>query len=559
MGILLFSFGFVDNNNTNNEEEDRNGGNGYGRGQDDGGVHRGLGGEGEDVSGSDSDGGKTYPYYPDGTVVVQEGGDSEAERRQRQRQRQRELSHIQNHILVELAPGEASRDPYVACSLLAELVGGTVEHVFIGLYTGCEVAPSDIYTMSDGDGGGGEDAGTAALADADGVVSAAHDGLVESFQTQGQAGGDPLVLWNLDRIDQCALPLDGVSYREDASNVKVFVMDGGIRGNHEEFVGVIDPTDTCHFSVETDTPAPLVDVNGHGTHVAGTACGLKFGVAANCQLCSVKVFKGQYSSWARMIEGMNHVHKYCTEHPGTRCVLNMSIGATLNVEFNTLVDRAVATAGIVVVAAAGNTHSDACQVSPASAASAIAVGAMTMADGMSPFSNFGTCVDVWAPGSGILSAGNLNVNVYSTKDGTSMAAPHVTGIAAAILSSNPMLTPYEVKSIILNRATTLPIDSGLKLVTTSCTTCSASVVLPAHCTPSSSSPTSTPTTSTPTSAPPTTAKPTNPITSCQSSGRRLKFASMCPASPRPGGRWRYTTDCCAGRCYHNGRGRAFCK
>jgi subtilisin family serine protease len=264
-----------------------------------------------------------------------------------------------------------------------------------------------------------------------GVGAIMKDKLIEAYSIG--TGIDPI--WNLDRIDQCSLPLDGNSFKEDASNVKVFIMDSGIRADHEEFVGMINPNDACHFSypfrnyqgVPTPTP-PLVDVNGHGTHVAGTVCGHKYGVSSNCQICSVKVLYGSIKlggSWTASLAGLNHIADYCTANPGTRCVVNMSLGSDTNAFFNAEIERYIA-AGLVIVAAAGNDNDDACNYSPASATSAIAVGATTKNDARwTDFksSNFGSCVDVWAPGAEIKSANFSNVNGYSLMNGTSMAAP----------------------------------------------------------------------------------------------------------------------------------------
>jgi len=363
----------------------------------------------------------TY-HYPDGSVVhvVREENEDLFFAKE---ERTRELSHVEDHFIVKLnlSPGD---DPHVACFELAESIGGEVGYVFIGLFTGCEIIPSEISAMS------GTDM-EESLNGASGVESVIQDGLIEAYNIG--TGIDPI--WNLDRIDQCSLPLDGISFKEDASNVKIFIMDSGIRADHEEFVGMINPSDACHFSfpyansqnVPTVASLALADGNGHGSHVAGTACGHHYGVASNCQLCSVKVLKDSgYGDWLGFIAGLNHIYAYCAANPGTRCVVNMSLGGGVHQVFNSLVESAIAS-GIVVVAAAGNSNRDACLHSPASATSAITVGATTLHDarwtGPTKSSNFGSCVDVWAPGAEILSASNANVNVYSTKSGTSMASP----------------------------------------------------------------------------------------------------------------------------------------
>jgi hypothetical protein len=364
----------------------------------------------------------TY-HYPDGSVVhvVRE---EDEDHFIAEEERTRKLDQVEDNFIVKLnlSPGV---DPHETCFELAESIGGEVGYVLIGLFTGCEIMPSEITGMSDADM-------EESLTTASGVGALMRNGPIEAYSIG--TGIDPI--WNLDRIDQCSLPLDGISFKEDASNVKVFIMDSGIRADHEEFVGMINPNDACHFSypypnsdnVPTPTP-PLVDVNGHGTHVAGTVCGHKYGVASNCQLCSVKVLKGTTylgGSWSGWIAGLNHIDAYCAANPGTRCVVNMSLGAETHEMLNQQIERAIA-AGIVIVAAAGNHNDDACNYSPASATSSIAVGATTIHDGrwtgLFKSSNFGSCVDVWAPGAQIKSADFSNVNGYSLMNGTSMAAP----------------------------------------------------------------------------------------------------------------------------------------
>jgi hypothetical protein len=370
----------------------------------------------------------TYDY-PDGSVghVVREENEDHFIAKE---VRTRKLDHVEDHFIVKLnlSPGV---DPHETCFALAESIGGEVEYVFIGLFTGCDIVPSEITGMSDTDM-------EASLNTVVGVGAIMKDGPIEAYSIG--TGSDPI--WNLDRIDQCSLPLDGISFKEDASNVKVFIMDSGIRADHEEFVGMINPNDACHFSYpfafkngHTYNPPPLEDGNGHGTHVAGTVCGHKYGVSSNCQICSVKILKGitKTGSYSASIAGLNHIETYCAANPGTRCVVNMSLGGQKHPFFNEQIEDAIA-AGIVVVAAAGNDNDDACNYSPASATSAIAVGATTKNDArwMScehcdpawvPSSNFGSCVDVWAPGAEIVSASSANVNEHSTKDGTSMACP----------------------------------------------------------------------------------------------------------------------------------------
>jgi len=161
------------------------------------------------------------------------------------------------------------------------------------------------------------------------------------------------------------------------------------------------------------------------THVAGTACGANYGVSKNCKLCAVKVLNSSGSgTTSDVISGVNHVVKKCRELGGL-CVANMSLGSSAVVNtINAAVANAVS-AGVVMVVAAGNSNKDACSFSPASTTSAITVGSTsnTNTDARSSFSNYGNCVDVYAPGSGIKSAWKGGTAATNTISGTSMASP----------------------------------------------------------------------------------------------------------------------------------------
>ena len=168
--------------------------------------------------------------------------------------RRRELDHAENHVLVELSAG---RDPDVECALLAELVAGTVERVIKGMaFNGCSIVPSEM-AMQNSDG-------TLPLEGEGAVEAVEMDGIVEAYQQDW-------AIWNLNRIDQCSLPLsEGPYAKEDASGVKLFVMDTGVYKDHDEFAArpglasPIDPSDGCHFSVIESPMKPLEDGNGHG-------------------------------------------------------------------------------------------------------------------------------------------------------------------------------------------------------------------------------------------------------------------------------------------------------
>lgn len=245
--------------------------------------------------------------------------------------------------------------------------------------------------------------------------------------------------WGLDRINQCTSDLDNMGTRKDASGVKVYILDTGIKGDHQDFSGLINPNSSCHTD-EVNEGNALNDGNGHGTHVASTTCGNTYGVASNCNLCAVKVLTaGGSGSNAGVIAGIDHVASDCA---GARCVANMSLGGGFSTALNQALANAV-DSGVTFVVAAGNENANACNYSPASEPKAITVGSTTIDDARSSFSNFGSCLDVFAPGSDITAAWIGSTTDTITISGTSMASPHVAGIAAGILGQGPR-SPEEV-------------------------------------------------------------------------------------------------------------------
>ncbi|MBM7075908.1 S8 family peptidase [Micromonospora humida] len=249
--------------------------------------------------------------------------------------------------------------------------------------------------------------------------------------------------WGLDRIDQRNLPLNSsYTYPTTATNVRAYIIDTGIRTTHTDFGGRATWGTNAVDSNNTDC-------NGHGTHVAGTVGGTKYGVAKGVQLVAVKVLncRGRGSTTA-VVNGINWV----TANAVKPAVANMSLGGGAS----TAIDNAVASSissGITYALAAGNSSADACSSSPARVASAITVGATTNTDARASYSNYGTCVDLFAPGSRITSAWNTNDSATNTIDGTSMASPHVAGAAALVLSANPSYTPAQVASSLTSSAT----------------------------------------------------------------------------------------------------------
>ena len=260
--------------------------------------------------------------------------------------------------------------------------------------------------------------------------------------------------YGLDRIDQRNRPLSAsYSYPSSArgAGVHVYILDSGIRADHAELGGRV----ASGFGAVADGRG-TADCNGHGTHVAGTVAGATVGVASAATVIPVRILdcSGRTSSGWEFMDGMEWILAH--HQPGKPAVLNMSIGA----QASSVIDAAVADAvadGIVVVAAAGNSSTSACSSSPARAASAITVAATGITDARASYSNYGSCVDIFAPGgdsgAGVLSADSSGPTALAYMMGTSMAAPHVAGVAARYLSTFPTATPAQVTSALLSSAT----------------------------------------------------------------------------------------------------------
>jgi Subtilase family/Bacterial Ig domain/Peptidase inhibitor I9 len=251
--------------------------------------------------------------------------------------------------------------------------------------------------------------------------------------------------WGLDRIDQRTLPLDvSYTYDVDGTGVSAYIIDTGIRTTHTEFGGRAAGAFTAvNDGNGTD------DCNGHGTHVAGTVGGATYGVAKNVRLLAVRVLDCTGSG---TVSGVLSGIDWVTGNHASPAVANMSLGGSPSAALDAAVQRSI-DSGVTYAVAAGNSGADACTQSPGSVAPAITVGASDATDVRAPFSNFGPCVDLFAPGVGITSAWATGDTATNTISGTSMATPHVTGAAALYLSSNPTATPADVASALLANAT----------------------------------------------------------------------------------------------------------
>ena len=294
------------------------------------------------------------------------------------------------------------------------------------------VYPGMIATMNE--------AQAAALARNPRVVLVEKDQVVTASTTQAGA------TWGLDRIDQLNRPLSGsYSYETTGDGVTAYVIDTGVLASHVDVEGRV----AGGYDV-VDNDANPTDCNGHGTHVAGTVGGSTHGVAKDVTIVPVRVLNCSGSgTTSGVVAGLDWV---VSDHePLERAVANMSLGGPVSTAMDAAVGRVISD-GVTVVVAAGNSNRDACNYSPARVKAAITVAATTSTDVRASYSNYGSCVDLFAPGSSITSAWIGSDSETATITGTSMASPHVAGVVARLLQGSA-LTPASASTAITGAAT----------------------------------------------------------------------------------------------------------
>jgi serine protease len=338
----------------------------------------------------------------------------------------------------------AGNDVQALSSSLATLYRGHVGMTFGSALRGF------VSTMSEAD--------AIALSDDPRVAFVEENGRVNIATTVSvQATG-------LDRIDQDSAPIDGkYTFNADGTGVVAYVIDTGVRATHTQFQG------RATFLKNFTNDGIDTDCNDHGTHVSGTIAGKDFGVARNAQIRAIKVLGCNGSgSNAGVIAGINFAvqnFNQTVKPNGGKAVANMSLGGGFDAGVNSAVAGAVA-AGIVFVVAAGNENADACNGSPSSAPDAITVAALdnyangNKIDRRASFSNFGKCVDIFAPGFNILSSTSKSDTSTALFSGTSMATPHVVGVAALFLSANPAATPQQTADFLTKTGAIVGTDAN---------------------------------------------------------------------------------------------------
>ena len=333
---------------------------------------------------------------------------------------------VAGSYIVTLRAGEA-RSGSAEGRALAEKYGATIERTYTKALNGYAIEASETEAKR--------------LAADPAVASVVQN---RTFSIDATQPSPPS--WGLDRVDQRALPLNNsYTYPDSAGQgVTAYVIDTGVRISHSDFGGrALNGYD----AIDNDNVAQ--DGHGHGTHVAGTVAGNAYGVAKKAKIVGVRVLNNSGSgTTAQVVAGIDWVARNAVKP----AVANMSLGGGADTALDTAVRNAIAS-GVTFAVAAGNENTNASTRSPARVTEAITVGATTSSDARASYSNYGTVLDLFAPGSSITSAWNSGDTATNTISGTSMATPHVAGAAALHLADNPTATPAQVSSALTTAAT----------------------------------------------------------------------------------------------------------
>lgn len=283
------------------------------------------------------------------------------------------------------------------------------------------------------------------------ILALAKNPKIQAIEVDGKVKTQEIYsnpVWGLDRSDQRQLPLDATfdDLNNSGLSIPIYIVDTGIYADHSEYAGRV-----AAGATSISDGYGTWDCNGHGTHVAGTAAGRNYGIAKSATLIPVRVLDCNGSgSYSDVIAGLDWI---AANHPiGVPGVVNMSLGGPTSSSLDSAV-KSLISRGLTVVVAAGNSGADACNYSPARVPEAITVAATDLNDSRANYSNFGSCVDLFAPGSGINSAWINGVNGSAVGSGTSMASPHVAGAVARFLYINPTSTPYQTSNSIVLSST----------------------------------------------------------------------------------------------------------
>ncbi|MFD7457324.1 MULTISPECIES: S8 family peptidase [unclassified Streptomyces] len=333
---------------------------------------------------------------------------------------------VADSYIVTLKPGEA-RSGSAEGRALAKKYGATIERTYTKALNGYAIEASETEAKR--------------LAADPAVASVVQN---RTFSIDATQPSPPS--WGLDRIDQRNLPLNSsYTYPDSAGQgVTAYVIDTGVRITHSDFGG---RASYGYDAIDNDNTAQ--DGHGHGTHVAGTVAGSAYGVAKKANIVGVRVLNNSGSgTTAQVVAGIDWVARNAVKP----AVANMSLGGGADSALDTAVRNAIAS-GVTFAVAAGNESTNASTRSPARVTEAITVGATTSSDARASYSNYGTVLDLFAPGSSITSTWNSGDSATNTISGTSMATPHVAGAAALYLADNPTATPAQVSSALTAAAT----------------------------------------------------------------------------------------------------------